>query len=94
MAFFYQAVTTDSVVTRGTYSGEDIIKALGNWGFRRVDQTGSHVKLEYVHGPTCEKRYVTVPLHDELATGTLRHIAEQAGAHDFQAFLDEIDKMV
>jgi len=81
-------------VTRGTYSGEDIVKALGNWGFRRVDQTGSHVKLEYVDPNTGEKRYVSVPMHDEIATGTLRSIADQAGATDFQAFLDEMDKMV
>lgn len=81
-------------MTRGTYSGAEIVKALGKWGFRRVDQTGSHVKLEYVHPETGEKRYVTVPLHDELATGTLRSIADQAGAHDFQAFLDAIDDLV
>ena len=81
-------------MTRGTYSGEDIIKALGKWRFRRVDQTGSHVKLEYVDPNTGEKRYVIVPLHDELDTGTLRSIAEQAGAHDFQSFLDEIDELV
>lgn len=80
-------------MSRGTYSGEDIVKALGNWGFQRVDQTGSHVKLEYVHPETDEKRYVSVPMHDEIATGTLRSIAEQAGAKDFQAFLDEVDKM-
>lgn len=81
-------------MTRGTYSGEDIVKALGNWGFRRVDQTGSHVKLEYVDPNTGEKRYVSVPMHDEIATGTLRSIADQAGAKDFQAFLDEMDKMI
>lgn len=80
-------------MTRGTYSGGEIIKALGKWGFRRVDQTGSHVKLKYVDPNTGEVRYVTVPLHDELATGTLRSIAEQAGANDFQEFLDEMDKM-
>lgn len=82
------------LVTRGTYSARDIIKALQKWGYKQVDQTGSHVKLRYVHGPTGEKRTVVVPLHDELATGTLRNIANQAGADDFQAFLDEMDKMV
>lgn len=82
------------IVTRGTYSGRDIIRALGKWGFRRVDQTGDHVKLRYVDPNTGEKRTVIVPLHDELAPGTLRSIADQAGAHDFQAFLDEIDEMV
>ncbi|SEU00781.1 type II toxin-antitoxin system HicA family toxin [Natrinema hispanicum] len=81
-------------MTRGTYSGRDIVKALGNWGFRRVGQTGSHVKLEYVHPETGETRYVIVPMHDEIATGTLRSIAEQAGANNFQEFLDAIDEMV
>jgi len=81
-------------VSRGTYSGRDIIRALGNWGFKRVDQTGDHVKLRYVDPNTGEKRTVIVPLHDELATGTLKSIAEQAGADDFQKFLDEMDKMV
>ena len=81
-------------MARRPYSGQEIIKALGNWGFTRVDQTGSHVKLRYVHPETGEKRTVTVPLHDELATGTLKNIAEQAGANDFQAFLDEMERMV
>lgn len=31
---------------------------------------------------------------DELDMGTLRIVADQAGADDFQAFLDEMDKMV
>ena len=81
-------------MSRGTYSGEDIIKALGKWRFRRVDQTGSHVKLRYRHPETDEQRSVTVPLHDEIATGTLRGIAEQAGADDFQAFLNAIDDLL
>lgn len=80
-------------MSRGTYSGEDVIKALQKWRFKRVDQTGSHVKLRYVH-PEGEKRTVIVPLHDELDTGTLKSIAEQAGANEFQAFLDELEKMV
>jgi len=37
---------------------------------------------------------VSVPLHDELATGTLKSIAEQAGADDFQAFLDAIEDLL
>jgi predicted RNA binding protein YcfA (HicA-like mRNA interferase family) len=80
-------------VSRGTYSGEDVIKALQKWRFKRVDQTGSHVKLRYIH-PEGEKRTVIVPLHDELDTGTLKSIAEQAGANEFQTFLDELEKMV
>lgn len=81
-------------MARRTYSGEEIIKALEKWHFYRVDQTGSHVKLRYVHPETDRKRTVIVPLHDELATGTLKSIAEQAGAEDFQAFLDAVDGLV
>lgn len=81
-------------MTRGTYSGRDIIKALGNWNYKKVSQKGDHVKLQYIHPVTDEKRIVIVPLHNELDTGTLKSIAEQAGAEDFQAFLDEMDKMI
>jgi predicted RNA binding protein YcfA (HicA-like mRNA interferase family) len=76
------------------YSGRELIDALQKWDFERVDQTGSHVKLRYVHPETGEKRTVTVPLHDEVATDTLHSIAEQAGAKDFQKFLDAIDDLV
>ena len=79
---------------RRTYSGKGISKALEKWRFRRVDQTGSHVKLRFVDAHTDQKRTVIVPLHDELATGTLRSIAEQAGAHDFHAFLEAIDELI
>lgn len=81
-------------MSRGTYSGRDIIKALGNWNFRKVDQRGDHVKLRYIDPNTGQKRTVIVPLHDELDTGTLKSIAEQAGADDFQKFLDEMDEMI
>lgn len=91
--FFYHQPDY-SLVSRRTYSGQEIVKALESWRFRVVDRSGSHVKLRYKHPDTGEVRNVSVPMHDELATGTLRSIAEQAGANDFQAFLDEIDKMV
>jgi len=49
--------------------------------------------LYYEH-PTNEddRRQVTVPLHDELRTGTLREIADGAGAQDFDEFCDWIDR--
>ena len=50
--------------------------------------------MKYIDPNTGEKRYVTVPLHDELAPDTLQSIAKQAGADNFQAFLDEMDKMI
>lgn len=79
---------------RRTYSGEDIAKALGKWGFRKVSQRGDHLKLRYIDPNTGEKRTVVVPLHDELATGTLRDIADQAAAKDFQKFLDAIEDLI
>ena len=55
-------------------SGEDTIKALAKVGFERTSQRGSHVKLRHEDGLV-----VIVPLHSELARGTLRSILRQAG---------------
>ncbi len=58
-------------------SGKEIIRLLKSIGFKEVSCKGSHVKLKgYRAG---EKRTVIVPLHDELAFGTLRSILRQAG---------------
>jgi len=69
------------------------VKALTKNRFYVVDRTGSHVKLRYEH-PTNEDdvRVVSVPMHDRVDTGTLRSIAEQAGADDFDAFCRWIDR--
>jgi predicted RNA binding protein YcfA (HicA-like mRNA interferase family) len=55
-------------------SGSDVIRSLGKVGFGEVGQRGSHVKLRHADGRT-----VIVPLHRELAPGTLRSILRQAG---------------
>jgi predicted RNA binding protein YcfA (HicA-like mRNA interferase family) len=56
-----------------TLSGEDLIKALKRGGFQVIRQKGSHVSLQ--KGP-----YKTiVPLHEELAKGTLLGILRQCG---------------
>ena len=55
-------------------SGADVVKALGRAGFAQVSQRGSHVKLRRDDG-----RVVIVPMHAELARGTLRSILRQAG---------------
>jgi len=75
------------------FSGLEIVKALTRNRFRVVDRTGSHVKLRYEH-PTNEEdiRVVTVPLHDRVKIGTLQDIAEQAGAKEFDAFCNWIDR--
>lgn len=54
-------------------SGGDVVKALQLVGFVQVSQRGSHVKLRDETG-----RVVIVPMHKELAKGTLRSILRQA----------------
>lgn len=80
------------MVTRD-FSGEDIVKVLVNVGnFEKARQRGGHVILKYEHPETGEKRTVTVPMHDRIKTGTLRDIADQAGANDFDEFCKWIDR--
>lgn len=69
-----------------TFSGIEVVKVVVNaGGFEWRRTTGDHAQLYYEH-PTNkdDRRQVTVPLH-ELRIGTLRDIAESAGAH-FDAF--------
>ncbi|MEA1985278.1 MAG: type II toxin-antitoxin system HicA family toxin [Euryarchaeota archaeon] len=58
-------------------SGKKLVAALKKDGFVEVRQKGSHVSLQKI-GP--EKTYKTVvPLHKELAKGTLLDILKQTG---------------
>ena len=58
-------------------SGKELIRALKKEGFVEVRHKGSHVSLQKV---TAEKTFKTVvPLHRELAKGTLLDILHQAG---------------
>lgn len=74
------------------FSGEDVIKVLQRFGYRRDRQRGSHVVLKYSHPETGEVRTVTVPLHDRIRLGTLQSIADQCGANDFDAWCRWIDE--
>jgi len=57
-------------------SGEDAIRRLEKHGFQRIRQRGSHVVLKK---QTSEGEIgCVVPLHKELAVGTLRGILRQA----------------
>ena len=53
-------------------SGDQLIRALRKFGYVSVRQKGSHVRLRNANQP--QRQSVTVPLHDELAFGTLRRI--------------------
>ena len=57
----------------------------------RPSRTGSHVVFgKEVDGE--DNRRVTVPLQDRIPIGTLRSIARQAGANDFESFCRWIDE--
>ena len=56
-------------------SGTELIAALEKLGFERVRQKGSHVVLKRTLAPHFG---CVVPLHKELAEGTLRGILKQA----------------
>ena len=67
-----------------TWSGKDVIRILEHeFGFRVVSQKGSHVKLKK---QTARGAHITiVPLHDELAVGTLHSALHLAGI-DLETF--------
>jgi len=55
-------------------SGDEVAQALLRAGFVAVSQRGSHRKLRHPDGRTA-----IVPIHRELAIGTLASILRQAG---------------
>jgi predicted RNA binding protein YcfA (HicA-like mRNA interferase family) len=58
-------------------SGEEVIRTLKRLGFTPVRQRGSHVVMKkQISGGEVG---CVVPLHQELAIGTLRGILRQAG---------------
>lgn len=59
-------------------SGKDVVKLLLKLGFQHIRTSGSHAilnKLDEEKG----KITIPVPLHKELAKGTLKSIMRQAG---------------
>lgn len=78
-------------MVRTTFSGREVVGVLTRFGFEPVSRAGSHVRLRYVHTDTGTVRHVDVPMHDEIAIGTLRSIADQCGAEDFEAWCHWID---
>jgi predicted RNA binding protein YcfA (HicA-like mRNA interferase family) len=60
----------------------EVIKRLESFGFFKVSQKGSHLKLS--NGT----RVCIIPMHDEIARGTLKSILEQANI-SLEKFLNE-----
>jgi predicted RNA binding protein YcfA (HicA-like mRNA interferase family) len=69
-------------------SGKEIVKALERLGFIQIRQRGSHVSLKKVS----EKGVIgcVVPLHKEVAYGTLKGILRQAHLSE-EEFMENIN---
>jgi len=57
-------------------SGREVVRVLGKIGFVIVGRKGSHVRMKRRRGS--EILIVIIPMHRELAKGTLRSILRQA----------------
>ncbi len=55
-------------------SGQQMVDYLSHFGFSTVSQKGSHRKMCHADGRTA-----IIPMHRELAPGTLRSILRQSG---------------
>jgi predicted RNA binding protein YcfA (HicA-like mRNA interferase family) len=58
-------------------SARDVLRILRSFGFEVVATRGSHAKLRR-EGPNDAPQILTIPLHKQLAPGTLRAIVRQA----------------
>lgn len=67
-------------------SPNEIIKVLTRMGFQKTSQKGSHAKYVKSGSPT---KTVIIPMHYEVARGTLKSILEQADVtlDDFLSYL-------
>ena len=81
-------------MTPRRFSGKEVAKGLVTvGGFEWGRTTGDLAQLFYEQPDNeDDRRQVTVPLHDELRTGTLRDIAKSAGARDFDACCEWVDR--
>lgn len=78
-------------MVRTSFSGRTIVSVLLRFTYRPVSREGSHVRLRYEDPNTGEVRFADVPMHDEIAVGTLRDIADQCGADEFHDWCRWID---
>ena len=60
---------------RPVVSGETLIKVLVSLDYEIIRQRGSHVRLK--KSTEAGDHNITIPLHDELAKGTLNDILSQ-----------------
>lgn len=55
-------------------SGNQMVACLSHFGFSTIGQKGSHRKMRHLDG-----RSAIIPMHRELAPGTLHSILRQSG---------------
>lgn len=82
-------------MSHSPFSGREVVKVMVNSGIFEWERTrGDHAILRWEppEDHDSEARTVPVPLHDELDEGTLREIADQAGAKEYQEFKAWIDR--
>jgi predicted RNA binding protein YcfA (HicA-like mRNA interferase family) len=79
-------------VVRTTFTSREVITTLTKHGYVPVGGKGSHTTLRYENPDTGEVRTVTVPQADPIPIGTLRDIADQAGAEQFNEFCKWVDR--
>ena len=53
-------------------SGKDLVKVLSKLGYQIIRQRGSHVQLKCI--TPAGEHTITIPIHDEIALGTLHDI--------------------
>ena len=58
-------------------TARDVLRAFASFGFTVASVRGSHAKLVRIL-PSGERQILTVPLHKQLAPGTVRAIFRQA----------------
>ena len=66
-------------------SPKKIISVLSQFGFEKISQKGSHAKYRNDYNG----RIYIIPMHDEIARGTLKSILEQANV-DLEDFLNKL----
>lgn len=72
-------------MVRRRFTGEEVAKVLIDNGYYPQDRTGSHLKLRYEH--LKQEKCETSQYHC-----TLRNVARQCGAQDFDEFCAWIDR--
>jgi predicted RNA binding protein YcfA (HicA-like mRNA interferase family) len=60
-------------------SGKDLLKMFAIYGFEKIDQHGSHIKIRRVIKD--EKETLTIPMHNEIDKGLLKQILIQASRY-------------